>query len=951
MKSIMPAMKKRRFIGLGWKSFLLISLLLSSMSAVFYLQNYRSLMEQFEARQTAEINSLRHHIEGIIKGTSSRLMRFGGALASMGKIGTALQAADYKKITKIVSGYASLGYELDLRRIEIYSLDATLVARWAQYGAEELPELLYRQAIEKVETKERPVVLLHCQPQCLLYAFVPVLAAGHNVGVIAIGQSIADFIIDFKLVTGADIALAVPLYGNNGAELAVWKSRIPALTNAATIMPFLQDLSKEYKDPAKLIQGQRITWNGAHYDVHLTPLSSIIPGQAGFFLLISDISERLHDIKTVLRQGVLVTFASLILAELCLLYLLRVPLHRLGKLAQNLPLLAEGLHQQVRDYFSVRQKKTKFRDEIDDLYDSAIQLSHQLEQNSQALSTRNRELAEERDFIQGLLAAAQVLVITQNKQGVIQVGNNFAAQLTGYTPDQLYGQRFVDLIANSEARQEVQNQLLALCDSDQRQMEHEHELMCKSGDRRKVVWVHTPLQQEYSDGTALLSVGLDVTERVRAESKMRWLANHDPLTSLVNRSRFIEDLTRIYDEVTRTGSKAALLVFDLDHFKEINDTSGHAAGDALLRMIADELKARARTSDIVARLGGDEFAMLMPQTDSYGAETFAKQLNDRLMSSPFVYGDKRYRVGASVGIALLPLHGLNIQEVMANADMAMFEAKRAGRACSRVFSNDLLESQAFTQNVYWKDILSEAIESKQLFFYFQPVYDPVSSEMIFYEALLRLRMPDGRIAQPSEFLPSADRAGLNYKLDCYVIDMALQALLENPDVALSINLTTAALNDAGWTNKLIQVVYEQQLDPERMIFEITEMAVIADMAKAREITRVVTELGFRFAVDDFGAGFSSLYYLKHLPVEYIKIDQSLVEGISDSEEDCDFVRAIVAMIHVYGKKVVAEGIEKHATLELLKNMEVDFMQGNYIGCARLECEDIHTSHYCEVSVT
>lgn len=931
-----------RFFGLRWKSFLWLSLLLLTMSSVFYALNYHSLKSQFAARQEADINFLRRHIQGLFTGTSDRLMRLGGALALMNDLGHVLKSGSKAQLEALVSDYyASLGYELDMRQIELYTPDATRVGRWAQFGAEELPFEFYNFAVEKVRREERPIALLHCHPFCLIYAFVPVLASGENVGVIALGQSVADFIIDFEMITGADIALAVPSNGNGGAKISAWGVRLAALTDAKILLPLLDRLSAHYPDPAALNHGQMFDWDRAHYDIHRIGLNEVIPGQDGFIVLITDVSRNFREIQQALQQTLLTTLVSLMAAELILLYLIHAPLRRLSRLASHLPLLARGAYDQAREYFSKQHDSQKFQDEIDFLYESAAQLSHQLEQNSLSLATKNRELAAERDFIQGLLASAQVLVVTQTKYGIIRLGNRFASQLTGYTQDQLYGRRFVDLIADSEFRQEVQNQLQTLCGSNQRQMEHEHDLVSRDGQRRKVVWVHTPLHEEHTDGTALLSVGMDITERVQAESKMRWLANHDPLTTLINRHRFIEDLTRFFDQVKRTGSSAALLVFDLDHFKEINDTSGHAAGDALLRMVAEELKNRARKSDIVARLGGDEFAMLMPQTDIYGAETFAKQLNERLAGTPFLYDEKRYRIGASIGIAFLPQDGDDVQQVMANADLAMFEAKRLGRSRARVYSEELQQSQALTQNIYWKDILTQAMDNRELFFHYQPVMDVITGESVYTEALLRMHMDNERIVMPGEFLPSAERAGLNYALDCYVVEMALHELLHDSDKHLSINLSTAALNDFGWTETLLRAVRQQNLDPGRLIFEITETAVISDMEKAKQIVQDVTDLGFRFAVDDFGAGFSSLYYLKQLAVNYVKIDQSLIKDISRDQEDCDFVRALITMIHVYGKKVIAEGVEDEATLQLLRSMNVDMVQGFYIGHPIADSEPVY----------
>lgn len=938
MRGIKSEVNNRRFIGLQWTSFLWLSLLLLSLSSVFYALNYHALTMQFSTQRQSEVVSLHHHIKGLFTGTSDRLIRLGGALSSLTDLGDALRLRDPDKISAAVAGYASLRYELDVRRIELYTMDAHLAGSLVQSGEDDLPGNYVSEAIKTVKEEERPITLLSCHPECLLYAFVPILSAGENVGVVVLGQSIADFIIDFNLITGADIALAIPADLNEVVDLPHWHAKVAALTDASRLTRLLQYLSERYGNPSELDQGRIIGWNSAQYEINHVSLDKIIPNQPGFIVLISDVSQRLQTIKRTLRDGLLATVASLFVAELILLYLIRVPLRRLGQLAQTLPLLAEGAYDLSRNRFSTYRKKTRFRDEIDHLYDSAVTLSHKLEENAHVLTMKNKEIAEEKDFIRGLLASAQVLVVTQTRHGVIRIGNDFTAQLTGYTPQQLYGQRFLDLIADNDAKRDVMGKLEALCNNGHRRMEHEHDLVCSDGERRRIVWVHTLLRETYSDGTAVLSVGLDVTERVRAETRMRWLANHDPLTLLVNRHRFIEDITHTYDEVNRTGGSAALLVFDLDHFKELNDTCGHAAGDALLRLIADELRARARTSDITARLGGDEFAMLMPQTDSYGAETFAKQLNERLSGTPFVYDGKRYRVGASIGIAFLPQHGANVHELLANADIAMYEAKRAGRSCARIFAYEKNRLHVLTQNVYWKDVLIQAMADQRLIFHFQPMVDAIRGKAMYYEALLRLQMADGRIAMPAEFLPSAERSGLNYDIDCYVVKAALTELLRYPELCLSVNLSTSALRDSGWTDLLARAVHEQGLAPGRLIFEITETDAIADMEKARTITDEVISLGFRFAVDNFGSGYSSLYYLKHLPVDYVKIDRSLIKEIVADKGTRDFVRAIITMIHAYGKKVVGEGVEDELTLDLLREMGVELAQGFYIGHPQEDCK-------------
>lgn len=929
--------RRQRFVGLHWKAFLWLSGLLVCLSVAFYTLNQHHLKEQFRAHRAAEVASYRQQVLGLFMGTSDRLARLAGAILSMSDLGDALKSSNRERLmamTAAGSRFASLGYELEVQRIELFLTDekgeGERVWRWTETEAPDLPESRLRRALAEVRREEAPVTLLDCQPLCLLTALVPVLAGADNVGVMAVSQSIADLVIEFRALTGADLAVVVPAGGNGGARLPAWGAVVPALTDSSRLMPLLEALSRDVPEPAFLSNGQPVEWLGASYEVHSVPLAEFIPAEAGSVIWIADVSARLSAIREAARQGFVATAGALGVAELILVSLVTLLVRRLRRLARTLPLLAEGAYERARTDLSSSRHASRFRDEVDHLYDTAATLADQLEENARAILAKNQELAVERDFIRGLLDSAQVLVVTQTRYGVIQAANELAAQLTGFSPSELQGRRFVDLIADVGAHREVLAGLDALTQTGGRRLEQEYPLSRRDGESRQIVWVHTPLREEHSDGTAVLSVGLDVTDRVEAESRMRWLANHDGLTGLVNRHRFLEDLKRTYDQVTRGGVVAAVLLFDLDNFKEINDTSGHAAGDALLRAVADELRARARKSDIVARLGGDEFAMLMTNTDSYGAAAFARQINDRLAQVPFIYGERRFRTGASIGIALLPQHGSDSEELLAHADLAMYEAKRAGRSCFRMFANEQEGNGALPGGVYWKDLLIHALAEGHLFFEYEPVVEVGSGAVSFHEALLRLRLEDGLVIRPGEFLPAAKRAGLGYEIDCYAVRLALETLRGGAVQCLSVNLSTAALADERWAEPVRAAVREGGLDPLRLIFEITETAMIADMGTARRIMDGLVALGVRFAVDDFGSGFSSLYYLKQIPASFVKIDQSLVKGLATDPRDRDFVRAIAAMIRCYGRTAVAEGVENAVTLTLLQEMGVTLVQGFHL---------------------
>ncbi|MGQ0594376.1 MAG: cache domain-containing protein, partial [Gammaproteobacteria bacterium] len=426
----MPEAQRQRFLGLHWKAFLWLSGLLLFLSAAFYTLSQYHLMEQFRAQRAAEVASYRNQIRGLFRGTSDRLVRLAGAIPSMGDLGDAIKSGSRERITAVTAAaHASLGYELEVQRIELFLAggkgEDERVWRWTQTEAEDLPEPRLRGALAEVRREEAPVTLLACQPLCLLNAFVPVLAGADNVAVLAVGQSIADLVIEFRAMTSADLAIVVPAGGSGGAYLPAWGAVVPALTESSRLMPLLEDVSGDVPDPAALNDGRLVEWGGASYEVHRVPLAEFIPAETGFVILIADVSARLAAIRAAARQGFVATAGALGVAELILLYLVTVPVRRLRRLARTLPLLAEGAYERARIDLSAPKHAAPLRDEVDLLYETAATLSDQLEENAHAISTKNQELAVERDFVRGLLDSAQVLVVTQTRYGVIQAANAF----------------------------------------------------------------------------------------------------------------------------------------------------------------------------------------------------------------------------------------------------------------------------------------------------------------------------------------------------------------------------------------------------------------------------------------------------------------------------------------------------------------------------------------------
>lgn len=915
-----------RFWTLRRKGFVFLSLLLLTLGVTFGALNHWNLRTQFKDQQAVRNAALRVEFRDLIKRSADRLQRLGVVLASLGKLDLFITAPrENQSAARLHGFFSTVRYELDVERIELFDAGSNSVLTWSSSMATPVPQERLHKVLNQVIETEQPLTILTCQSGCSLHAFVPLLSKGRNVGVLSLSQMITDLVLDFSAGAGTAVAILVTSQENGEKVLEDWGLRIAALSNQQELEPFLRHLSKRYPGPEALPADSWLEWKEKRFTVYSSPLDDILEsGETGHLLFIVDASASAAALDQANRDALLIVAISLCIAEVLLLVLLHAPLRRIQHLAATLPLLAHGNYDRVNERLKTLSRLVEWKDEIDILYATSIRLAHQIEEHQNTL-------AAERDFIQGLLDNAQVLILTQSRDGRIRTVNELTTQILGRPSETLRNSRFIELIEIDSETSEVARNLEKLFSNLMQRLEHESVLTCGDGSKRHIVWVHTRLRLEHENGIAVLSIGLDATERIEAESRIRWLANHDSLTGLHNRLWFKDELERSFAEAERNGVPAALLLFDLDHFKDINDSSGHAAGDALLCLLANELRARARKSDVLARLGGDEFAVLMTGTDRSGAEHFAQDLNQRLMEKPFRFGNRSYRISASIGIALIPEHGKDVEELLANADAAMYQAKKAGRGRWHLFSHSGEERARISHQAYWRSVIAQSLDQKSLFFHYQPVVDLATGRIAYYEALLRLTLEDGRIVLPGEYMDVILRSDLMSAIDSYVTREAINILSKDRAARLSINLSAAALTDPTWAEPLKQAVRDGRFSPERLLLEITETAAIADLEAAQRTMNELTDIGFGFAMDDFGAGFASFHYLRHLPIKHVKIDRSFISRLASDEDDKVFVSALTTLAHGYRQKIVAEGVENAQTLIQLQELEVDLVQGFYIG--------------------
>ena len=428
----------------------------------------------------------------------------------------------------------------------------------------------------------------------------------------------------------------------------------------------------------------------------------------------------------------------------------------------------------------------------------------------------------------------------------------------------------------------------------------------------------------------------DISERRALASHLEYLLDHDFLTGLFNRRRFQQELVHEAERVSRYGGNGAVLMIDLDNFKEVNDGFGHNAGDDLLRGVAGALNHRVRRTDFVARMGGDEFAVLLPETHKDQAEIVAKGIVKALGRQVAVLGEQSIRVTASVGVALFD--GLSAAGVLEFADLAMYEAKQAGRNRVAFYGPGGGHREVVSARVIEAELIRNAIEEDRLLLYCQPILDLKRNEVCQYELLLRLRIDDGEPLAPNSFLYVAERFGLIQQFDCWVARQAIALIAAHARagrrLVLHVNLSGKSIGDSRVAALTEELIESTGIDPACLIFEFTETAAIANIEEAKSFAHRLRARGCRLALDDFGADFGSFYYLKTLPFDYVKIDGDFIRDVVASPMDQLVVDAIVGIAKGMGKQTIAEFVGDDDTARLLERSGVEYAQGFHIGKPR-----------------
>lgn len=581
------------------------------------------------------------------------------------------------------------------------------------------------------------------------------------------------------------------------------------------------------------------------------------------------------------------------------------------------------------------------RDEIGQLCVNFNQMTDALRKSHDSLTSEimshKRAKVQLLKLSQAVEQSPSAIVIT-DITGVIEHSNPKFTDMTGYLWEDASGKKIFDLVLGAMPAGKHENIIDTVLSGKIWRMEFIKNR--KDGEHFYAFITISAVRSADGDITHFIGIIEDITERKRTEERLVIMADHDPLTNLYNRRRFQKELAYWLEYSKRHSRNGTLMFLDLDNFKDINDTLGHRAGDEILISFASLLKERLRASDILARLGGDEFAIIMPDTNAARAQSYAKQILPLVQKHFSTSKGQGNNITASIGIALFPEHSTEADILLTYADLAMYGAKEAGKNRCCVFSPE--HKQNVEARLLWDKRIRCALENNQYELHLQPIVDLRSNTVYSYEVLLRMIGEKGVLIKPAEFLPFAEKHGSILDMDRWVIHNSFQLFnrynLHKRNTVLEINLSGRTITDAGILSFIKEELLASHINARHIIFEITENAVVENISHAQYFMNTLKNIGFRFALDDFGIGFCSFAYLKHLPVDLLKIDGSFIRNMLDNQMDQYFVKAIADVSRGLGKHVVAEFVENCQVIPKLQEFGIHYGQGYYFGKARSTSE-------------
>ncbi|MFW5991574.1 MAG: EAL domain-containing protein, partial [Halanaerobiaceae bacterium] len=545
-------------------------------------------------------------------------------------------------------------------------------------------------------------------------------------------------------------------------------------------------------------------------------------------------------------------------------------------------------------------------------------------------------------YVENIISSMNDALLVTDKDYKIRTANKTACSLLQYKEGELV-QKKLDQIIISSPENSNRDNLLEKIKKGKQIKNHQVFYKTSSGAKIPVLLSCSRIKAKNNKISYILTAR-DISDLKKAEqklkkqaAKMEHLAKHDTLTNLPNRYYFEEQLKKLINNTKISTQQHALLFLDLDKFKVINDTCGHFAGDRLLTKISNLLKNTVRNSDIVARIGGDEFGIILKNIPISKACSTADRICERIKENRFTWEGKAFSIGVSIGIAIIDYRTDDYEKILSTADKCCYLAKEKGGNRFYLFSEDDQNLSRHNLEVNWLPVISKTIEENRFLLHYQPIIsaaEPTSHK--WYEILIRMIDEDGNLIMPGDFLPAAERYNMMPAIDRWVVEHFFALYKkhfmkqDNPPV-FNINISGTSINEDNFLSFLKEQFDKYSIPPEKICFELTESVAVSNFIRANEFMQELRKTGCKFALDDFGSGFSSFEYLKHLAVDYIKINGSFIQNILSSELDYTMVSSINDITRALELQAIAEYVESENIYNKLIEIGIDYAQGYWIG--------------------
>lgn len=937
----------------NWKLVRRTLLAIVVLCTLFTSLYFNQLQQHFDEHRISTRLAQEQLLNSLNKQSAQHLQQLFNVITSLDGVHDSLLTQNTRQLETVFDKHwANMEYDWNLDYIEFYSPTSHSLGKWSSRPLDTLLVQKINGWVQSVIQNNEPLTLKSCIQTCSQYLIAPIETNGGNKAVMIVAVSLLDILNTFQLNSDNAIGILTPAQNaETSTDMLVykWGYELFDLTEAGKNEPLLQEFTKSFTPTKGLKQTFSSDINHQHFELNFFPLT---PFDDSSYIVLEEITEEVTEIYQATLQFSAIFFITLLVLQLILMFTLK---KLLPEPSQSLDLSEHQISTSmtVRDSDQTLPEQTHLTNtdtpiDFDLTSENVISITERLEQLKKYNQDINLELAnqmislsKERDQVRKILDNTQAIIMTLHEDGSIASINRYGELITGYSSQELRGKSFIDLYPEKVpfALNNLQT-MSAIANGQKDTYRHEARMSCKDGKERVILWLHSRLNSEHDNNTPLLSAGLDITEHKQLEKNLSWLADHDSLTSLFNRRRFEEELEDALNWATTHQANGALLYIDLDNFKDINDSCGHQVGDVILRKVANTLTKLTSDIDssahlITARLGGDEFAIILRNIDEEGVSILSKRILDSLYQIQHNEENFRFQLSCSIGITCFPGVESCSNELLTNADFAMYQAKMLGRNQYYMFKEDDSHREQTHHRMIWREKIEHALSNNRFVLHYQPILDIQQRTISHYETLIRMLDDNDELISPGVFINIAERLGLIQEIDTFILQSAIKKqadlTLEGHDITLAINLSGKAFDDPNLSENIKAIIDTNQAKPENLIFEITETAAVSDIVAAEKTMLKIQALGCQFALDDFGVGFSSFYYLRELPVEYVKIDGSFVTDLPNNSDNEILVRALSEVAIGFNKLTVAEFVDSLQTLHILGEAKVNFAQGYFIG--------------------